>query len=143
MPSISSTLNCIFSIFFFCFLLLAPQSTVFAAPSSTAITFKQVILPVRFVYVDSNGQINNIWNNVTTIDDLYVVKFFNNIDKSEIPQTDSLIERYTEIISNTSSFNQGEIYKINKLSSNNSKINNLDISFQYTTLGLNEIHTYF
>ena len=137
----SNIFNCLFSILVFCSLLIAPQTTVFAAQSNTQTVFKQVILPVRFAYVDTQGKIDRIWNNVQIGDDLYVVKFFITGTNTEISHSKELLTQYTKIIGSVSTFIQGDIFNVRNLTTYSS-VANLTIEFQDSVRGLQEIHTY-
>jgi len=58
------------------------------------VSFGQRILPVRFVYLDNEGAIKNIWSNISAKDSLYVVKFFDEKTKKEVRADEGLFERY-------------------------------------------------
>ena len=138
----SNIFNCLFSILVFCSLLIAPQTTVFAAQSSTQTVFKQQILPVRFVYVDKQGNIDRIWNNAQEGDSMYVIKFFETGTNTEISQNKNLILQYVRLISKVSIFSQGNIFIAGlEIATIPTKINTI-ISFQDSLQGLQEIHTY-
>ena len=62
------------------------------------VTFGQSILPVRFVYLDQEGEVSSIWSNVSARDKVYVVKFFNEKTKSEVRMSEGLLARYRTAI---------------------------------------------
>jgi hypothetical protein len=63
--------------------------------SAANTTMSQSILPVRFVYLQKDGNINRIWSNVTEKDEVYVVKFFDE-KKKEVPMDKKNILEYTQ-----------------------------------------------
>jgi hypothetical protein len=67
----------------------------FQSASAANTTMSQRILPVRFVYLQKDGNINHIWSNVTEKDELYVVKFFNE-KKEEVLMDKRNILEYTQ-----------------------------------------------
>lgn len=66
---------------------------LFATPvaASTNATMSQVILPVYFVYLEKDGKIDRVWNNVTEKDSAYAVKFFDKKTTQEIENNQELL----------------------------------------------------
>lgn len=62
------------------------------------VSFGQSILPVRFVYLDKQGGIKNIWSNVSVNDKAYVVKFFDDKTKKEVSRNEKLLGEYQKSI---------------------------------------------
>lgn len=56
---------------FFAFGFLFPCSA-----EAANFNFSQSILPVRFVYLGENNEIEKIWSNISERDDVYAIKFF-------------------------------------------------------------------
>lgn len=63
------------------------------ACASSDMQFGQSILPVRFVYLDQEGDVGKIWSNVSQDDSQYVIKFFDE-KKQEMPPSRYLVAQY-------------------------------------------------
>ncbi len=112
------------------------------SPKSVNVTFSLTILPVRFVYINENGDIERIWNNALNKHDLYGLKFYSTEnEKDEINPTYKQLSAYYTIIQNTNEFFEGDIYKINetKLQEKN---NSFTVDFVKNEKGnITEVHT--
>lgn len=131
---LSSVLNCIFSFTVLCFTIFSPPA-VYAG--NTFIDLEQSILPVRFIYLDSEQNIIKIWNNVGPFDRAYVIKFYTNTSEIEIDQ--DLIERYTNLLSQIDPFKYGYI---STNENNTSLLRQHEINLLIINDGYEEIHTY-
>lgn len=74
--------------------------SVFLFPYSVKaanLNFSQSILPVRFVYLGKNNEIEKIWSNVSEKDGAYAVKFFNDKLK-EVVINEVFLNSYQETV---------------------------------------------
>lgn len=116
---------------------------VFIGTKAAQLEFDQLILPVRFVYLDKNQQIIKIWNNTKVNDRQYVLKFFNFENKEILPTNQELIDQYFSILEKTNPFDKGFIFYQDTTTRNSSLSNKgLKIELRESDLGLEEIYTY-
>jgi len=94
--------------------------------AKSSLNFSQSIIPVKFVYLDNKGNIENIWSNVKKNDHLYVVKFFSENDKNEVPVNDNVMSKFRN--------------KLTMVENNN--IQTLRVDFFKNGNVLEEVHTY-
>lgn len=74
--------------------------SVFLFPYSAKaanLNFSQSILPVRFVYLGKNNEIEKIWSNVSEKDSIYVIKFFND-KRGEVSINERALISYQETV---------------------------------------------
>jgi len=64
--------------------------------AASDINFGQKIFPVKFVYVTDTGNIESIWSNVSSKDDMYVVKFFDAEKKNEITSDQKMLSLFSQ-----------------------------------------------
>ena len=64
--------------------------------AASDINFGQKIFPVKFVYVTDTGNVESIWSNVSSKDDIYVVKFFDAEKKNEIASDQKMISLFSQ-----------------------------------------------
>ena len=96
-------------LFFWFFLLFL---SLFFSNSSNAfsnVSLNQSILPVKFVYLDVSGKIDDIWSNVAETDSLYVVKFMDAKRKTKIETNERLLGAYQEKIKQENNFSSGSL----------------------------------
>jgi hypothetical protein len=60
------------------------------------IDFSQNILSAKFIYLDSGLEVKNIWSNVSTKDEAYVIKFFDLKKQAEINMNIDLLDKYKQ-----------------------------------------------
>jgi len=110
--------------------------------NSTNVTLSLKIIPVRFVYLNDNYEIVKIWNNVKEEDQVYALKFYKEDEKTELIVGDDVTAEYFEIVKETDIFKQGIIYTQDsqKVVQKN-YARNLEIEFNNTSSGVEEIHT--
>lgn len=89
------------------FLLAANLLLVDFSEANSSVNFSQSILPVKFVYLDGKGGIKNIWSNVTEKDSLYIVKFLDEKNKTEVRTSENLMGNYQKIARTEKSFYSG------------------------------------
>ena len=69
-----------------------------ASASAKTLTLSQSILPVRFVYLNSGGEIEKIWSNISGKDSRYVMKFFDAKSQLEISGNENTLLDYQDTI---------------------------------------------
>jgi len=110
--------------------------------NTTTVTLSLKIIPVRFVYLNDEYEIVKIWNNVKEEDQVYALKFYKEDEKTELIVGDDVRAEYFEIVKETDIFKQGIIYTQNSekgIQKNYAR--NLEIDFNNTPAGIEEIHT--
>lgn len=100
--------------------------SISSAEAKSNINFDQSIIPVKFVYLDKYGDIENIWSNVRNTDTVYVVKFFSKKYNKEVSMNDSYISEFKS--------NLSRVENINKKT--------LSVDFVKNGNVLEEVHTY-
>lgn len=83
-----------FLIWTLCFSWFLPPQKALAAN----VNFSQSILPVRFVYINNQGNIEKIWSNISEKDDLYVVKCIDAKSQKEVSMNDKLLMSYQDMV---------------------------------------------
>jgi hypothetical protein len=106
------------------------------------VSFSQSILPVRFVYIDVNGEVVKIWNNVRKGDDVYVLKFFSFEENEELDFNSELFRIYSNVLKNLDIFAQEYIYDISNFMGLENQQNGMEITLEYTIGKMHEVHTY-
>jgi hypothetical protein len=97
--------------------------------SSRDITLTITILPVRFVYVDSEYQIVKIWNNVKKDDGKYGLKFYDEQTKKEIDGNDYIMAQFNSLLLQIDPFTEGLIYDRSVGIEKKDYATNVDIQF--------------
>ncbi|NMA30026.1 MAG: hypothetical protein GX943_03155 [Candidatus Pacebacteria bacterium] len=114
-----------------------------SAIQAAELEFNQSILPVRFVYLDNNQQIQRIWNNAKIDDQQYILKFFNSLNQEIAIVDETLIKQYFLILKLTKPFEQGFIYdREHPLEKNNVSDKQFKVELRKSTFGIEEIYTY-
>lgn len=103
---------------------------------------KQSILPVRFVYLNSDGEIARIWNNVTQKDDFYAIKFYASGSKKEISPTGKNLSNYQELLDRRNCFQEGDIFNYNQREPGGNHKEEFKVDFIKRYKSIEEIHTY-
>jgi len=101
------------------------------------VTFGQSILPVRFVYLDQEGEVSSIWSNVSAKDKVYVVKFFNEKTRSEVGIDKGLLVRYRTAMTQ----DENQAVKLKGFARNNNMFTQASIDFVEKGDYLEEVHT--
>lgn len=141
MKILSSVLNCIFLFaVFFSFLLNLRIPVQAWDNSSTNTQFQQSILPVRFIYLDENGNIIKIFNNVSELNTVYILKFYNDKTGVELPITKDLLDKFQILIDKVDMLQQGFFYTAS-LTQKQAQTITPHIELLNSPQGLQEIHT--
>ena len=101
------------------------------------VSLGQSILPVRFVYLDQEGEISNIWSNISAKDKVYVVKFFNEKTRSEVGMNDDLLVRYRMAIVR----DENQAVKLKSFARNNNAFIQASVDFIEKEDCFEEVHT--
>lgn len=113
--------------------------------SAGEVNFAQAILPVRLVYLGNDGAVEKIWNNVTSGDNSYFVKFYSVSGKKEIIPTEKNFNEYESLVcrSNSSKLNTAFAKNIaNPPFLENGNEMNFEINFIKKETVIEEVHTY-
>jgi hypothetical protein len=117
---------------FNCFLIKGTQAA--------EVHFGQSILPVRFVYLDHNGQITKIWSNVSEKDSVYIIKYFDEKSQKEVAlESNNVFNSYQNIIDQTQLIS-GSVSAADM--KGDTVQDNLAIDFVKINNTVEEIHTY-
>jgi len=108
--------------------------------NSAEVTFSITILPVRFVYIE-NGQIVKIWNNTTENDTEYILKFLDYETNERLMETEQLTIAYFQALQGIDVFEQGIIFKRTTTTFVDNTPSS-EIKFNYTSKGVEEVHTF-
>jgi hypothetical protein len=124
-------------------IIVSKKSSVSFSGQAVDLDLNLAILPVRFVYLNSEQTIVKIFNNAKLFDSTYVLKFFDEANR-EINITDQkILEQYFAILETCDPFSEGFIFSLeNELDRQQSSPNSLKVDFRQNELGLEEIYTY-
>ena len=109
--------------------------------NAQVVNFSQSILPVRFVYLDNQNEIQKIWSNVSSDDSLYVVKFLNQKSQKEIKMNSNIFGDYQNMI-RRSKLMSGELLASSLNSYNKGNSRSLSVDFIQDKNSIEEVHTY-